>query len=128
MIYYTLQGTNSTLGVYCSKCGHLCTFKYSFSHDDIAFWTKNKKSILCPSCANLYSHEIYRKVHMIDDIPFNRSMFKSQDNYDNYLFKNKCKEDYDHIFCSSKDELMEIENGIPKIAENVDNTFMKLWQ
>lgn len=115
-ICYTLQSSTAVLGVFCNKCDQCCSFAYSSSHSDVAFWTKNKESILCSDCAKDEPNKIYRKVLSTKDIPLDRSYFKSKSRDDNYMFSDnsKNKKNYHYRFCTKEDEEKEFKSGIPK--------------
>lgn len=116
-IYYTLQSSAAVLGVYCNMCNALCNYCYSWPHQNIAFWTHKKASIMCPECASKNKDKIYRKVHRFNDIPINRSYVRINGSlFDMHLFINneKNKENHNYNFCTEEEELEELNSGIIK--------------
>jgi hypothetical protein len=109
-IYYSLESSDPVLAVYCNKCNKCCSFCNSYRHDSVAFWTKEKKAILCPACAKLNPDQVYRKVSNKNDIPLNRSYFKTTSNIDREMFSdnNKNKKDHSYYFCTEKQEQNEL--------------------
>ena len=117
-IYYTLQSSSVILGVYCNSCDKCCSFAYTSTHTDVAFWTKNKDKILCPDCAEDNLDIIYRKVLGENDIPINRSIFCTTSSTDQHMFSDrKNKESYKCFFCSKEEEIEELSSGKPRTVK-----------
>jgi hypothetical protein len=114
-IYYNLRSSSAVLGVYCNQCNKCCSFFWSWPHDEVVFWTKNKEEILCPECAEKNSEKVYRKVLDRNDIPIHRSKFRTESFYDRQMFGNntKNKKSYRYIFCTKEEEEDELSGRTP---------------